>query len=56
MNTEIYIKVLQSEVETLRKDYFKPHMGGTGHFNTAISVLEQRIAELKEKHNVEHLS
>ena len=41
-----YIAVLQNEVETLKRYYFKPNEEGTGHFNTAISVLEHRINEL----------
>jgi hypothetical protein len=41
-----YIAVLQNEVETLKRYYYKPKEEGTGHFNTAISVLEQRIKEL----------
>ena len=40
---EEYIAVLQNEVEILRRYYYKPQSSGTGHFNTAISVLEQRI-------------
>lgn len=44
---EEYIAVLETEAETLRRYYFKPHTEGTGHFNTAISVLEHRIEELK---------
>ena len=43
---EEYIAVLETEVETLRA-YFKPETEGTGHFNTAISVLQNRIEELK---------
>ena len=43
---EEYIAVLETEVETLR-GYFKPETEGTGHFNTAISVLQNRIEELK---------
>jgi hypothetical protein len=42
---EEYIAVLMNEVETLRR-YYKPSEEGTGHFNTAIGVLEQRINEL----------
>jgi hypothetical protein len=34
-------------VETLSRYYYKPSEGGTGHFNTAISVLQHRIEELK---------
>lgn len=41
-----YIAVLQNEVETLKRFYYKPMEEGTGHFNTAISVLTQRIQEL----------
>ena len=41
-----YIAVLQNEIETLRRYYYKPSEEGTGHFNTAINVLEQRIIEL----------
>ena len=35
-----------NEVETLRRYYYKPNEEGTGHFNTAINVLENRINEL----------
>jgi len=41
-----YIAVLETEVETLR-GYYKPETEGTGHFNTAIGVLQNRIEELK---------
>jgi hypothetical protein len=44
---EEYIAVLETEVETLSRYYYKPSEGGTGHFNTAISVLQHRIEELK---------
>jgi hypothetical protein len=44
---EEYIAVLETEVETLRRYYFKPETEGTGHFNTAIGVLERRIEELR---------
>ena len=43
---EEYIAVLETEVETLKRYYYKPMEEGTGHFNTTISVLEQRINEL----------
>ena len=43
---EEYIAVLQTEVETLRRFYYKPQTEGTGHYNTAIGVLENRIKEL----------
>jgi len=44
---EQYIAVLETEVETLSRYYYKPSEGGTGHFNTTIGVLKQRIEELK---------
>ena len=43
---EEYIAVLETEVETLR-GYFKPETEGTGHFNTAISVLQRRNEEIR---------
>ena len=46
--SEEYINVLQNEVEVLLRDYYKPHTEGTGHFNTAVSVLKQRIDELQK--------
>jgi hypothetical protein len=46
---EEYIAVLETEVETLRRYYFKPETEGTGHFNTAISVLEKRIEEIRNE-------
>ena len=45
---EEYIAVLENEVEILRRYYFNPNTSGTGHFNTAIGVLEGRIEELKK--------
>ena len=44
---EQYIAVLEMERGLLLRDYFKPQTEGTGHFNTAIGVLEHRIKELK---------
>jgi hypothetical protein len=45
-----YIAVLQTEIETLRRYYYKgPDEEGTGHFNTAIWVLEFRIKELSKE-------
>ena len=45
-----YIAVLQTEVETLRRYYYKgPDLPGTGHFNTDIGVLEFRIKELSKE-------
>ena len=44
---EEYIAVLETEVETLRRYYFNPETEGTGHFYTAIKVLEHRIQEIR---------
>jgi hypothetical protein len=44
---EEYISVLENEVETLKRFYYKPQEEGTGHFNTAIGVLEDRIKQLQ---------
>lgn len=42
-----YLAVLRNEVATLQREYYKPNEEGTGHFNTAIGVLKQRIQELE---------
>ena len=42
---EEYVAVLLNEIETLRR-YYNPFEEGTGHFSTAISVLEHRVKEL----------
>lgn len=44
---EEYIAVLQTEMETLLRFYYNPSTEGTGHFNTAASVLKARIEELQ---------
>jgi hypothetical protein len=49
---EEYVAVLMNEVETLRSYYYKPNEEGTGHFNTAINVLENRINELNATSDV----
>lgn len=41
-----YIKVLLKEIEVLKLRY-NPDTEGTGHYNTAISVLQNRVAELE---------
>jgi hypothetical protein len=41
-----YIAVLRKEIEVLKNRY-NPELEGTGHFNTAISVLEVRVKELE---------
>jgi uncharacterized protein (UPF0262 family) len=52
VSIDTYIQILENEVDVLRTHYFKPQEEGTGHYNTAISVLEHRINELKkEKHH-----
>jgi hypothetical protein len=43
-----YLAVLRNEVANLQRDYYKPNEEGTGHFNTAISVLKQRIKEIED--------
>jgi len=45
--TNMYTAVLRNEIEVLRHEYYKPQEEGTGHFNTAISVLQHRIDEIK---------
>ena len=44
---EEYIAVLQTEMETLLRYYYNSDVEGTGHFNTAASVLSERIKELE---------
>ncbi len=44
----VYLDVLKKEISVLQTKY-KPHEEGTGHFNTAISVLESRIKEIEEE-------
>ena len=43
-----HIKVLEYEITRLRKK-FNPQEEGTGHYSTAINVLEERILELKSQ-------
>lgn len=45
-----YIAVLRKEIQVL-KDRYKPETEGTGHFNTTISVLEDRVKELERDLN-----
>lgn len=42
-----YLAVLRNEVATLQEEYYKPNEEGTGHFNTAISALKQRIEDIE---------
>ena len=45
---EVYLSVLKKEISVLQTKY-KPHEEGTGHFNTAISVLQERIKEIEDE-------
>ena len=47
---EVYLSVLRKEISILQTKY-KPNEEGTGHFNTAISVLESRIKEIESEMN-----
>lgn len=42
-----YIAVLRNEINLLKTQYYNPQEEGTGHFNTAISVLQNRIQEIE---------
>jgi hypothetical protein len=46
----VYLNVLKKEISILQTK-FKPEEEGTGHFNTAISVLESRIKEIESELN-----
>jgi hypothetical protein len=52
---ERIIEVLEREREILLNDFYKPETEGTGHFNTAASVLEMRINSYKAKLAVDSL-
>ena len=47
---EVYLNVLKKEISVLQTKY-QPHEEGTGHVNTAISVLESRIKEIESEMN-----
>ena len=50
ITNEEYVAVLETEKETLLRHYYKgPDEEGTGHFNTAASVLQHRIDEIKKE-------
>ena len=49
ISKEAYINVLKQEQQTLLSEYFNPKQEGTGHFNTAASVLEWRIKSLEQE-------
>jgi hypothetical protein len=44
---DLYIDVLKQERDELLSRY-NPHTEGTGHYNTAVSILNSRIAELEQ--------
>jgi len=52
MDKEEYIKVLENEVKVLLNEYYNPREEGTGHFNTAASVLTQRINSIKNSKEI----
>jgi hypothetical protein len=43
-----YIAILRKEIQVLKTRY-NPAIEGTGHFNTAISVLEGRVKEIEQE-------
>ena len=45
---EEYIEILEKEIAVLRTRYH-PMSEGTGHYNTAISVLEDRVKEIRRE-------
>lgn len=47
---EQYVAVLKKEVQVL-ESRFNPNEEGTGHYNTAISVLQNRIEEIQNELN-----
>jgi hypothetical protein len=49
LSKEEYIFVLETEMQLLLQNYYKPESEGTGHFNTAASVLKCRIEELRKE-------
>ena len=48
LTREEYVAVLENEIETLSRYYFKPQEEGTGHYNTTISVLRERIEQIRQ--------
>jgi hypothetical protein len=46
IDKEQYIAVLEKEISVLQSRY-DPSQEGTGHYNTAIHVLQNRVAELE---------
>jgi hypothetical protein len=46
IDNQTHIQALEQEVQALQELY-DPKAEGTGHYNTAIGVLKQRIMQLK---------
>ena len=46
IDNQTHIQALEQEVQALQELY-NPQTEGTGHYNTAIGVLKQRITQLK---------
>ena len=44
-----HLKILEKEINILEKEYYKSDSEGTGHYNTAISVLKERINDINKK-------
>jgi hypothetical protein len=49
IDKEMYLEVLKMERDKILKDYYRPQEGGTGHFNTAASVLKMRIEQIEKE-------
>lgn len=49
IDKETYLEVLKTERNKILKDYYRPQEEGTGHFNTAASVLQMRIEQIKKE-------
>jgi len=49
LSKDAYINVLKNERQTLLQEFYKPQEEGTGHFNTAVSVLEWRIKSIEQE-------
>jgi hypothetical protein len=50
VDREVYVRVLEKEISVLKSRY-EPSAEGTGHYNTAIGVLEQRVNEISQEIN-----
>ena len=50
VDKETYLKVLKEEKIKLLTEFYKPKEEGTGHFNTAASVLQYRIEQLEKEY------